>query len=300
MIVITGATGHTGRAAAEALLAKGEKVRVVGRDAAKLQELVQKGAEAATANMEDAASLVKALEGATAAYVLIPPNPTADDYRSFQGRVADAIALAVAQAQVPHVVTLSSIGAQHSEGTGPIAGLHSLEQKLNRLRGLNVLHVRADFFMENLLMSIPPMRTFGMLPGGFPADFQQGWIAAKDIGAYVARRIAACDFAESSTQEITGPRDIAPKEVASIIGAAIGKPGLGYTQVPFLMLEPALVQMGMPRKTAALIVEMWKATKEGLVKRDEPRSEKNTMPTTLESWVAEVFAPAFLEKGATA
>lgn len=299
MIVITGATGHTGRVAAETLLAKGERVRVVGRDASKLQTFVAKGAEAATADAEDAASLGKALEGATAAYVLIPPNPAAEDYRSFQQRVADAIALAVAQARVPYVVMLSSIGAQHSEGTGPIAGLHHLEEKLNRLRDLNVLHVRADFFMENLLMSIQPMRTFGMLPGGFPADFAQGWIATKDIGAYVARRIAARDFTGVATQEITGPRDISPKEVASIIGPAIGKPGLGYMQVPFLMLEPAMAQM-MPKKTAALIIEMWKATKEGLVKREEPRTPENTMPTTLETFVAEVFAPAYLGKVATA
>ena len=37
MIVIVGATGHTGRPAAEALLAKGEKIRAVGRDAKKLE-----------------------------------------------------------------------------------------------------------------------------------------------------------------------------------------------------------------------------------------------------------------------
>ena len=44
---------------------------------------------------------------------------------------------------------------------------------------------------------------------------------------------------------------------------AIGKPKLGYMQVPFMMLEPALVQMGMPKKTAALLIEMWKARMRG-------------------------------------
>jgi uncharacterized protein YbjT (DUF2867 family) len=299
MIVITGATGRTGKAAAEALLEKGEKVRVVGRDASRLQPFVAKGAEAATANMEDAVSLGKALEGATAAYVMIPPNMAAEDYRSYQHLVADSIAFAVAHAKVPYVVMLSSIGAQHSEGTGPIAALHGLEHKLDMIRDLNVLHVRADFFMENLLMSITPLRTFGMLPGAFPADFEQGWIAARDVGGYAARRIAAQDFSGIAVQEITGPRDICPKEVASIIGAAIGKPNLAYTNVPLLMLEPALAQM-MPRKTAALIIEMWKGTKEGLVKREQPRTPQNTMPTTLETFASEVFAPAYLGKTASA
>jgi uncharacterized protein YbjT (DUF2867 family) len=300
MIVITGATGHTGRAAAEALLAKGEKVRVVGRDASKLQEFVQKGAEAAVANIEDKASLAKAFEGATAVYAMIPENLTVEDYRGYQERVGDAIASALMQAQVPYAVTLSSVGAQHAEGTGPIAGLHGLEQKLNRLRGLNVLHVRADFFMENLLRNIPPMRTFGMLPGGLPGEQPLGWTATKDIGAYAAGRLAECDFADTSTQEITGPRDISMKEAASIVGQAIGKPNLGYMQVPFLMLEPALVQMGIAKKTAALVIEMWKGAKAGLIARELPRTPENTMPTTLESWVAEVFAPAYLEKSATA
>ena len=45
MIAIIGATGNTGKAAAESLLAAGEKVRVIGRTAEKLQPFVAKGAE---------------------------------------------------------------------------------------------------------------------------------------------------------------------------------------------------------------------------------------------------------------
>jgi uncharacterized protein YbjT (DUF2867 family) len=45
MIVITGATGHTGKPAAEALLADGANVRVVSREAKKLDQFVSRGAE---------------------------------------------------------------------------------------------------------------------------------------------------------------------------------------------------------------------------------------------------------------
>jgi nucleoside-diphosphate-sugar epimerase len=45
MIVVTGATGRTGRRVTGLLLAKGEKVRVVGRNATNLARLVQLGAE---------------------------------------------------------------------------------------------------------------------------------------------------------------------------------------------------------------------------------------------------------------
>jgi len=206
----------------------------------------------------------------------------------------------LANARVPYVVNLSSIGAQHAEKTGPIVGLHNQEQKLDRIAGLNVLHLRAAYFMENLLMSIPPMRTMGILPGGLTSDVPMPWIATKDIGAYAATRLAARDFSGSSTQELHGQRDISMKEAAPIVGAAIGKPKLGYMQVPFMMLEPALVQFGMPKKTAALLIEMWKSANAGLIVPQEQRSAKNTTPTTLESFVTEVFAPAYLAMAAKA
>ncbi len=300
MIVITGATGHTGRPAAEALLAKGEKVRVVGRDAKKLEPFVQKGAEAFVANVEDVAALTKAFEGATAVYLVLPEDISQQDLRAYQERVSDSFAAAVASAKVPYVVALSSIGAQHAEKTGPIVGLHNMEQKLNRIAGLNVLYLRAAYFMENLLMSIAPMRSMGILPGGLAGDSAMPWIATKDIGAYAAIRLAARDFSGSSAQELHGQRDISMKEAASIVGNAIGKPKLGYMQVPFMMLEPALVQMGLPKSTAALLIEMWKGANAGLIVPLEQRSAKNTTPTTLEAFAAEVFAPAYAAKAAGA
>ena len=73
MYVILGASGNTGSIIANSLLSKGKKVRVVGRDAGRLQRFVDKGAEAFTADMSDAAALTKAFSGARAAYLLLPP-----------------------------------------------------------------------------------------------------------------------------------------------------------------------------------------------------------------------------------
>ena len=300
MIVIVGATGHTGRPAAEALLASGEKVRVIGRDAKRLEVFTKKGADAFVGNVEDVASMTKAFEGATAVYLVLPEDISQQDLRAHQELVSDCYAAAVANARVPYVVNLSSIGAQHAEKTGPIVGLHNQEEKLNRIAGLNVLHLRAAYFMENLLMSIPPLRSMGMLPGGLTSDMPMPWIATKDIGEYAATRLAARDFSGSSTQELHGQRDISMKEAASIVGKSIGKPNLGYMQVPFMMLEPALVQMGLPKKTATLLIEMWKGANAGLIVPQEQRSAENTTPTTIESFVTEVFAPAYLGKTAGA
>ncbi|MFZ3216364.1 MAG: NmrA family NAD(P)-binding protein [Candidatus Acidiferrales bacterium] len=300
MIAITGATGHTGKPAAEALLAKGDKVRVIGRDATKLAPFVEKGAEAFTGSVEDPALLRKAFQGATAAYLIIPPDMTNSDYRGYQARITDAYAAAIAESKVPYVVVLSSLGAEQPEKTGPIVGLHNLEAKLRANQGLNVLFLRPAGFMENLFMSVQPLRTMGVLPGPLPGDVPQPMIACRDIGAYAAERLHARDFSGSSVQELLGQRDLTMKEVASIVGNAIGKPKLGYMQVPFMMLEPALVQMGMQKNTAALIIEMWKAGNSGAIRPLEPRSAKSTTPTSLETFVAEIFAPAYLSMAAKA
>lgn len=296
MIVITGASGRTGRVAAEALLDKGERIRVVGREAKRLEPLAAKGAETFVGHVEDAAAMTKALEGATAVYLVVPEDTSNPDLRGHQETVTDAYAAAVAAVKVPYVVALSSIGAQHAEGTGPIVGLHNFEQKLNRIQGLNVLFLRPGYFMENLLMTISTIRSMGILPGGMKGDVAMPWIATRDIGAYAASRLAARDFSGTSIQELHGQRDLSMKDTASIVGAAIGNPHLSYMQVPFIMLESALVNMGLPKSSAALIIEMWQGANAGLIVPQQPRTAQNTTPTTIEWFAREVFAPAYNAK----
>src|SRR5229473_4165459 len=113
MYVILGASGNTGSIIANFLLSKGEKVRVMGRDAGRLQRFVGKGAEAFIANMSDAAALAKAFRGARAAYLLLPPITSRED----QERESDAIAKAVKESGLPYAVYLSSYGAHVPEGT---------------------------------------------------------------------------------------------------------------------------------------------------------------------------------------
>src|ERR1700719_5121293 len=216
MLVITGETARTGQPAADALLASGANVRVVSRDAKKLDQFVALGAEAFVGNVEDRHAMAKAFEGADAVYLVVPEDTSQSDLRAHQERVSDSYAAAVAFARIPYVVALSSIGAQHAEGTGPIVGLHNMEQKLNQVPDLNVLHLRAGYFMENLLMSIAPMRSMGILPGGMTGDLATPWIATQDIGKYAATRLMAHDFSGKSTRELHGQRDISMKEASSV------------------------------------------------------------------------------------
>ncbi len=165
MYVVLGASGNTGHVAAKNLLARGQKVRVVGRNAAHLQPFAAEGAEIFVGDVADASSLTKAMDRADAAYVMIPPNLTSNDIRAFQERVSDAIASAIHNSGIKHVVALSSIGADKPSGTGPVVGLYNLEQKLNQIDAANVLYLRAGYFMENTLGQVGAIRMAGTAIG---------------------------------------------------------------------------------------------------------------------------------------
>ena len=124
MYVVTGATGNTGRLIAETLLAKGKKVRVMGRNAERLQSLVEKGAEAFVGSVTDGSAMMRAFQGAQAVYVLVPPDYATENFRAYQNEVGKAASSTIRQAGVPFVVNLSSVGAHLSQGAGPISGLY--------------------------------------------------------------------------------------------------------------------------------------------------------------------------------
>lgn len=300
MYVVLGATGNTGAAAVRALIAKGEKVRAVGRDLAKITRMFGDGAEAFASDVNDTAGLTKALSGATAAYVMIPPQIMAPDFLEAGAKISDVITDAVRVSGISHVVLLSSIGGQHEAKTGPIVGLRQFEKKLAAVSGLNVLALRPAFFMENFLMAMGLIHSMGFIGNGIQGDRKMPMIAAKDIGQRAAEALVARDFTGFQTQELHGPRDYSQEEAARLLGAEIGKPKLAYQKFPSFLVEQALKQMGLPGKTASLMSEMNEAFNDGLLDPEEPRSEKNTTPTTLEQFAKETFAPAYNTKSANA
>ena len=59
-------------------------------------------------------------------------------------------------------------------------------------------------------------------------------------------------------------------------------------------MQTDLLKMGLPEKTVKLIIEMWEGANAGLMVPQEARSAGNTTPTSLESFVSEVFVPTYM------
>jgi uncharacterized protein YbjT (DUF2867 family) len=292
MYVILGPSGNTGSIIANFLLSKDEKVRVVGRDVGRLQRLVRKGAEAFTADVSDAAALTEAFGGARAAYLMLPPLNSREE----QERQSDAIAKAAKESRLRYAVHLSSYGAHVPEGTGPVAGLHSSEQKLNAISDLNVLHLRAAYFMENNLAAIRMIQGMGIFGHALLPDLKLPMIATRDVGDYGAQRLLDLDFSGKQTRELLGERDLSMAEATAIIARGIGKPDLRYEQFSYDQVRQALTQMGFSPKKAAVYIEMFEAINAGVLAAQEPRSRENTTTTSFEAFVQNVFTAAYHAK----
>ena len=300
MYVITGATGNTGNIIARTLLGEGQKVRAIGRSADRLEPLAAEGAEPFVCDLHDAAALTKAFTGAKAVYAMLPPSMTSENYRADQERVANAIAQAVEEAGVEYVVSLSSVGADKPDGNGPVAGLHYLEQTLNQIPGLNALHLRPGYFMENTLAQIGIIQTMNTTAGPLRPDLAMPMIATRDIGTAAASALLSLNFTGKQTHELLGERDLSYAEVASIIGKAVGKPDLKYIQLPDEQIRGAFLQMGMSANVADLILEMSAALNSGDMKSLEARTAENTTPTSFESFVEQEFVPLYRGKATSA
>jgi uncharacterized protein YbjT (DUF2867 family) len=293
MYVITGASGNTGKVIATALLAAGKKVRVIGRDAKKLEELTAKGVEAAIGNLDDVAFLKKAFTGAMAVYAIIPPNLTALNFRAYQNSIASAMAEAVKATNVKYVVTLSSVGAHLTEKAGVVQGLHDLEQKFNTIPGLNVLHLRPSYFMENLLGQIGVIKGMGITGSAVKGDLSFAMVATKDIADYATKRLLALNFSGSNVQYLLGSRSVTLNEVTKIFGSAIGKPELAYVQFPYDQAKKGMMDaMGLSENVADAYNEFIRSMNEGPVFADMKRDAESTTPTSIEEF-SKTFAYVF-------
>ena len=300
MYAITGATGNTGRIIAETLLSKGKKVRAIGRSRERLLSLIDQGAEAFVGSVIDGSAMLNAFRGAQAVYLMIPPNYSAENSRAYQNEVGTVYASAIRQAGIPYVVNLSSVGAQLAQGAGPISGLHDVEQQLNRLDGVNIVHLRAGFFMQNLIFSLDLIRNQNMNGSALRGDLLIPMIATQDIAQVAARLLLSLDFSGHSVRELLGQRDLSMQEATRIIGKAIGKEDLAYVQFPYEQAEQAMVGMGFSRDVAHSVTEMDRAMNEGRVAPLEKRNPANTTPTSFEQFAQSLAALYRGQEGAKA
>lgn len=293
MYVLMGANGNITSRLAKVLAGRGERVRVIGRNADRMKALKDAGVELAIGSAADASFLEREFRGADAVYAMIPPDYSAPDYRRYQNVVGEAIAHAIVASGVKNVVSLSSIGASLPGGTGPIAGMHDQEERLNKLSGVNILHLRPTYFMENHLHAIGLIKAFGVYPGMTAGNAPITMIATRDIADHAAGGLLQPAFKGHVVQHLVGPREFTMAEAARILGTAVGKPDLQYVKSDPAQAKAGMVQNGFSQNVADQFEEMSDAWSDSRISRTLDSATTTRTSTTLEQFAGELFAPAF-------
>lgn len=287
---VAGVTGRVGSVVAAELLKFGDEVKAIVRDESRGAAWRDRGAELAVGSLDDRAFLAKALAGSDGFFVLLPPNDTvAHDYYGTQRRMSEAIAAAVEQSGVPHVVMLSSLGADLPDGTGPIKSLHYLENIL-RTTGTRLTAIRACYFQENVSDVLPGAMQSGAYVNFLPSeDAAIPMIATRDIGRLAAEQ-SKSPARTSEIIDLVGP-EYSARQLSDKIGALIGKP-LQIVSIPVAGQLDALLQSGLPREVAESYVEMSEALASGILtcKGDRVVAGTTTIDEVLPGLLAQVQA----------
>jgi uncharacterized protein YbjT (DUF2867 family) len=292
-ITVMGATGHTGTKITHLLLKAGANVRALGRSPGKLAALQHAGAEVRTGDVADAGFLTDAFRGADAVYTLLATDRHAPDYAIRQAREGEAVAHAVHDGCVAHVVALSSLGADLPGRTGVIAGLRAQEERLRRIAGLNLLLLRPASFFENFMDALDTVRQTGALADAVAPDVAMPMVAADDIAAVAAKALLMRDWRDSAVEELLGPRDLSHTEIARILGKRIGKPDLPYVQLSDAEMTEALLGAGFSPGFAGLYLEMTGVFNANTFHSDGGRTDRNGTPTDFEDF-ADQLADAYV------
>jgi len=270
MYVIAGATGKTGSAVAESLLEQGKPIAVLVRSEEKGWPWRSKGAKTAVASLEDSTALASVLAEAEGAYLLIPPVYGEADPLQGRKEVVNALAAAVRESGIPHVVFLSSVGGHLDSGTGPILSNHQGEVALTAA-AKNLTLLRPAYFLENWAPVIEMAKDSGMLPTFLKPGRKIPMIATKDIG----RAAAECLIGPANGRrivELAGPEDYSPEDIAVALASLLGR-DIRVQPVPLSAAVPTFRSFGFSESAARLFEEMYAGINSGRVDYERSGAE---------------------------
>ncbi|MEV1294175.1 NAD(P)H-binding protein [Pseudonocardia sp. NPDC049635] len=288
MITVLGATGNVGSQVVRDLLADGVAVRAVARTAGRLAAATTAGAEPWAGDLTDTGFLLRAFDGAAAAFVLQPLDLSEPDHADHQRRVGESVVAALHGAGVGRVVALSSLGAEVPGGpglaaTGFLGALHEQERRLAELDA-RVTLLRPGMFLESFLPALGPIREDGVHHDSIDPDVALPVVATRDVGRAAVTVLR--DPSAPRVVEVPGAADRTVPEVVAELGRALGVPDARYRRLGDPEMTALLEQVGLPADAARLQVAMNRAFNEGRVRAHQVRGDTAGL-LTLEEWVKE-------------
>lgn len=276
MFVVSGATGNTGSVVAQTLIDRGQPVRVIVRSDEKGARWKAKGAEVAVADFMDKDAMSKALEGASGAYFLLPPDLANEDFIGASRNRADAIVAASIAARLPHAVLLSSVGAQHGDRVGPISTIARLEKSF-LAAAIPLTAVRPGYFLENIREVLPAVLQDGVYPSMIlPLDFRIDMVASDDIARTVAEALINPPTVAHRVIELKGAGRYSAQDIAAALSKSLNR-DIAAVAVPREGWVDALRQGGLSLQSAESLAEMHENINNGRIDFLDPNARKGSV-----------------------
>ncbi len=289
-IVINTPVGNVGRVVTDQLLQAKEEVVIISRHPEKVADLVTRGASLVEGSIDDPLVLDRALNDADALYWANPAT-LRPDYDDWSAQTAQTAAEAVKR-----VVVISSWGAQHGPGAGPVGVLLAIETAF-KAAAPEVTILRSALFMEDFV-SVPTVwnqigmiATKGMIFGPFHPAKKIPMVATRDVGAKAVEVLLDTRWSGFRVIGVHGPEDLDLSSAARSMSEGIERP-VKYVQVPLDQVKQSMLEAGMPGSFVEYIMDMYAEQTAGRADPAEPRSAETTTPTSLFTFSREVIKPA--------
>jgi uncharacterized protein YbjT (DUF2867 family) len=257
VFVIVGGTGRVGSATAEALLAQGQPVTFIARNASRTGRWRERGAQVAVADVRDVDALRSVFRRGRRAFLLNPPADPSSDTDQEERATVRCLLAALDGSGLEQVVALSTYGARPGERCGDLTVLHGLEEGL-RAQPIPALILRAAYMMSNWDGALEAARTHGVLPSMLPRDLRLPMVAPRDLGAAAARLLLESASA-TNIHHVEGPERYTPGDVASAFAQALNRP-VAVEVTPRERWEEAFRGLGFSEQAARSYARMTEVT----------------------------------------
>lgn len=292
-ILLTGSTGNITKPLAQKLVAAGHSVSVVTSQASKVADIESLGAKALVGSVEDYSFLASAFSGQDAVYLIIPPKwNIQDSWIAYQQGVADNFVKAIDANGIKYAVVLSSVGAHMRKGCGPVDGLGYLEERIFTLENVHARVLRPSYFFYNLFSMKGLIQHMGIIGSAQPADHKLVLTDTNDIAEVAFEELNTCSFSGHSIRYIASD-ERTWTEIASVLGAAIGKPNLPFVEFTDAQSEQGMLQMGLPKAIVDGYVAMGAALRSGEMEADFKANRPAVLGKTKLEDFAKIFAHVY-------
>jgi uncharacterized protein YbjT (DUF2867 family) len=269
-IIITGSLGHISKPLTEQLVAQGHEVTVISSKQEKQKDIEALGATAAIGSIEDVAFLSMVFKGAEIVYLMEPPINFFDhelDIEKYWTDIANNYVHAIKQSGIVKVVHLSSIGAHTDKGNGMLSLHYFVENILKQLPpAVSIKFMRPVGFYYNMFAFIQSIKKQGAIVQNYGGDDKEPWVSPLDIADVIAQEMEL-PF-EGRTVKYIASDEVSPNEVAKILGEAVGRPDLQWTNISDEQMMSGLVAAGFNKQAAKGLAGMNAGRRGGVLYED--------------------------------